>query len=135
MTPASYTGLAAALARRRLRDRSSTCSRPTPSASSICYWQREHLHVPARRLQPASSRPRTRDELAGLAMEDGVDARIVRHDGRRWSQERGPLRMRRTFRRPGRWSLLVHGVDRYWDEAAQLFGTWCRFCRAGASMT
>jgi 50S ribosomal protein L16 3-hydroxylase len=82
------------------------------------HWQREPLFLRggAAGFEP----PADGDELAGLAMEDDVDARIVRHDGRRWSQERGPFGAE-AFRRPGRWSLLVHGVDRYWDEAAQLF--------------
>lgn len=81
------------------------------------HWQREHLFIPAgfAGFEP----PADANELAGLAMEDGVDARIVYAHGDHWHQERGPFTAQQ-FERDGAWSLLVQSVDHYWDEAAQL---------------
>lgn len=81
------------------------------------YWQREHLYVP----QGLAGFTPEEDagELAGLAMEADVDARIVScHDGR-WQQQQGPF-SREDFERAGSWTLLVQGVDHYWDGAAAL---------------
>ena len=81
------------------------------------YWQREHLFIPggfAGFIPPGDA-----DELAGLAMEDGVDARIVYADGAGWHQQRGPFTAQQ-FQREGAWSLLVQSVDHFWDEAAEL---------------
>lgn len=81
------------------------------------HWQREHLLIPEgfRDFEP----PADANELAGLAMEPDADSRIVTCDTGVWREERGPF-THETFARSGPWSLLVHGVDHYWDEAAEL---------------
>ncbi|MDP5072128.1 MAG: cupin domain-containing protein [Congregibacter sp.] len=83
------------------------------------YWQRKHLFVPGGFgdfVVPADG-----DELAGLAMESEPDSRIVITDGPGWQQEHGPF-TRQSYERSGSWTLLVQGVDQYWDEAADLLG-------------
>jgi len=81
------------------------------------YWQREHAYLPAA-LAPFVP-PADADELAGLALEEGVDARIVTGQAPYWEQHRGPFRGE-DFQRQEPWTLLVQSVDHYWDEAAEL---------------
>ncbi|WP_439106903.1 cupin domain-containing protein [Congregibacter sp.] len=81
------------------------------------YWQRKHLFVPGG--FENFEVPADGDELAGLAMESGLDSRIVVHEGYSWHQERGPFTTN-SYDRPGSWTLLVHGVDQHWDDAAEL---------------
>ncbi|EED32905.1 cupin 4 family protein [gamma proteobacterium NOR5-3] len=81
------------------------------------YWQKQHLFIPGGFKH--FSVPADADELAGLAMEDELDARIVFRDGQHWHQERGPF-SQESYRRSGSWTLLVQGVDQHWDEAAEL---------------
>lgn len=82
------------------------------------HWQREALFIPAGIAEFAV--PADADELAGLAMEDDVDSRMVWQDGGgEWKQQAGPFEAD-AFSRPGPWSLLVKGIDAYWDGAALL---------------
>lgn len=82
------------------------------------YWQREHLFIEKglADFEP----PIDADELAGLAMEDVVDARIVGCRSGVWSQIRGPFELD-ALQAPGAWSLLVQSVDHYWQEVSELF--------------
>ncbi|RLM07314.1 50S ribosomal protein L16 arginine hydroxylase [Gibbsiella quercinecans] len=58
--------------------------------------------------------PITPDELAGLAMENEVDSRLVSHQDSRWQVAHGPFE---SYDHLGEndWSLLVQAVD-HWQE-------------------
>ncbi|MCX8961640.1 cupin domain-containing protein [Erwinia psidii] len=60
--------------------------------------------------------PISPDELAGLAMENEVDSRLVSHQGGKWQVSHGPFA---SFDHLGEnnWSLLVQAVD-HWHEAS-----------------
>lgn len=83
------------------------------------YWQRKPLLV--RGAFPAWDNPLDPDELAGLACEEDVEARIVTRRGALWSLERGPFAEDR-FAREGSdpWTLLVQAVDHYVADVAAL---------------
>jgi 50S ribosomal protein L16 3-hydroxylase len=82
------------------------------------HWQRSPL------LMPGALRglvnPLPADELAGLACEDGIEARIVRQVDRprhglptRWQVEHGPFDPAHFAALPeGHWTLLVQDVDK-----------------------
>ena len=83
------------------------------------HWQRKPLLV--RGAFPAWHNPLDPDELAGLACEDGVEARIVTRRGALWSLERGPFaedRFASDSRDP--WTLLVQAVDHYVADVAAM---------------
>jgi 50S ribosomal protein L16 3-hydroxylase len=82
------------------------------------YWQREALYIPQG--VPGFQPPLDADELAGLALEPGVDSRIVSRQDGQWSQQRGPFETD-DLQRGGSWSLLVNRVDHYYPAAAELF--------------
>ena len=69
----------------------------------------------------AWANPLDPDELAGLACEDDVEARIVTTKRRGWKVEHGPFPEKR-FAKAGKkpWTLLVQGVDRHVPEVAAL---------------
>lgn len=81
------------------------------------YWQRQPLFIPSG--LGDFEVPADANELAGLAMEQGPDSRIVFAEGQHWHQERGPFNDA-SYQRDGSWTLLVQAVDQYWDEAAAL---------------
>ena len=81
------------------------------------HWQREHLFIPQGFVD--FSVPADADELAGLAMDEQVDSRIVSCNGDQWHQDRGPFKAE-SYDRQGAWTLLVQSVDQHWDEAAEL---------------
>lgn len=77
------------------------------------YWQQRSLLMPAAISDlPALESLLDADELAGLACEAGVDARIVRRLGERFEATNGPFDAD-TFAGIGDvdWTLLVNGVD------------------------
>lgn len=79
------------------------------------YWQKRPLLV--RGAFPGFESPLDPGDLAGLACEDGVLARIVRHDRTRdrWTLEQGPFPEAMFPDMPDRdWTLLVQDVDK-WD--------------------
>ena len=79
------------------------------------YWQKRPLLV--RGAFPGFESPLDPGDLAGLACEDGVLARIVRHDRARdaWTLEHGPFPEAMFPGMPDRdWTLLVQDVDK-WD--------------------
>lgn len=60
--------------------------------------------------------PISPDELAGLAMENEVDSRLVSHQDEKWQVAHGPFE---SYDHLGEnnWSLLVQAVD-HWHEAS-----------------
>ena len=86
----------------------------------IC-WRRRPLLL--RGALEGFTDPLDADELAGLAMEDEVESRLVRESGgkRPWQVQHGPLPEEelRTLP-PAGWSLLVQGADRLLPELAEL---------------
>ena len=85
------------------------------------HWQKKPLLV--RGAMPELRDPRTPEELAGLACEDGVESRIVRERGGRapWEVTWGPHPESRFATLPDRgWTLLVQELNRHVPEAALL---------------
>lgn len=81
------------------------------------YWQRKPLLIRSAIINfvpPVSS-----DELAGLALEDEVESRIVEQRDGAWHLYHGPFR-EKDFTRKGPWTLLVQAVDHYLPEVARL---------------
>jgi len=90
------------------------------------HWQREHCLITSafENWQP----PITADELAGLALEDFVESRIVTREltgaqpqpeNVHWHLEHGPF-LEPDFQRDDPWTLLVQAVDHYVPEVAGL---------------
>lgn len=65
------------------------------------------------------SDPLTPNELAGLAMEEQVDSRIVAKSGGTWQVEHGPFDAYERFGEEN-WSLLVQAVDHWYPPVAEL---------------
>ncbi|MBO9498471.1 MAG: cupin domain-containing protein [Novosphingobium sp.] len=83
------------------------------------YWQKRPLLI--RNPWAGWRNPLEPDELAGLACEDGVEARLVVHGADGWSLEHGPIPEDR-FGELGTdpWTLLVQAVDQHVPEVAAL---------------
>ncbi len=81
------------------------------------YWQRKPLLI--RAALPDFQDPLCAAELAGLALEDDINARIVetRPDG--WGLRQGPFGAG-DFDAAHPWTLLVQQVDHYLDKVAAL---------------
>ncbi|PMR75478.1 cupin domain-containing protein [Billgrantia endophytica] len=85
------------------------------------YWQRKPLLI--RGAFPDFACPLEPDELAGLACEEGVEARLVEENGRDgpWQVSHGPFDEATFSKLPERgWTLLVQAVDHYVPEVAEL---------------
>jgi len=85
------------------------------------YWQKKPLLV--RNAFPDLQSPITADELAGLACEEHVNARLVlEKDGNKpWQVEFGPFAESRFSQLPAtHWSLLVSDVERHLPETKSL---------------
>lgn len=86
------------------------------------YWQKKPLLI--RQGLPHFQSPISADELAGLALEEDIESRLVLeypHQNPSWKLERGPFHEKRlTHLPPSHWSLLIQGVDRLVDEVAEL---------------
>ena len=79
------------------------------------YWQKRPLLI--RQAFAGFQSPIQPEDLAGLACEDGVLARIVRHDPQTdaWTVENGPFPEEKFPAMPHHdWTLLVQDVDK-WD--------------------
>ncbi|WP_149010561.1 cupin domain-containing protein, partial [Escherichia albertii] len=63
--------------------------------------------------------PLSPDELAGLAMENEVDSRLVSHQDGKWQVSHGPFE---SYDHLGEtnWSLLVQAVDHWHEPTAAL---------------
>ncbi|VVP87236.1 50S ribosomal protein L16 3-hydroxylase [Pseudomonas fluorescens] len=84
------------------------------------YWQKKPLLV--RQAFPDFESPIDADELAGLALEEEVEARLViEHGERPWEMRRGPFAEDTFASLPERdWTLLVQAVDQFVPEVAEL---------------
>lgn len=83
------------------------------------YWQKKPFLI--RNPWGAWSNPLEPAELAGLACEESVEARIVTQRNGRWAVEHGPFTEAR-FGQPdaGPWTLLVQAVDHHVPDVAAL---------------
>ncbi|PRY72376.1 cupin domain-containing protein [Halomonas ventosae] len=84
-------------------------------------WQQKPLLI--RGAFPDFQCPLDPDELAGLACEEGVEARLVEEHGAEgpWQVRHGPFDEATFARLPERdWTLLVQAVDHYVPEVAEL---------------
>jgi len=85
------------------------------------YWQKRPLLI--RNAFPGFTPPIAPDDLAGLACEEGVLARLIRHDEKRerWQVKSGPLD-EADFAHTGNsnWTLLVQDVDKWDADVATL---------------
>ncbi|EKT4523401.1 cupin domain-containing protein [Pseudomonas putida] len=84
------------------------------------YWQKKPLLV--RQAFPDFESPLDPDELAGLALEEEVESRLVLEHGERpWELRRGPFAEDSFADLPARdWTLLVQAVDQFVPEVAEL---------------
>ncbi|SDL40615.1 50S ribosomal protein L16 3-hydroxylase [Franzmannia pantelleriensis] len=84
-------------------------------------WQQKPLLI--RGALPDLECPLSPDELAGLACEEGIEARLVEEHGRDgpWQVQHGPFDDATFAALPDEdWSLLVQAVDHYVPEVAAL---------------
>jgi 50S ribosomal protein L16 3-hydroxylase len=81
------------------------------------YWQRKPLLI--RAALPDFQDPLSAEELAGLALEEEIDARIVETHAHGWGFRQGPF-ADEDFDSAHPWTLLVQKVDHYLDEVAAL---------------
>jgi 50S ribosomal protein L16 3-hydroxylase len=83
------------------------------------HWQRQPLLI--RGGWQGWTNPLSPDELAGLACEDGVEARLIELDAASLAAEDGPFPEKR-FGKLGKapWTLLVQAVDHYVPAVAAL---------------
>ncbi|AMA46147.1 ribosomal protein uL16 3-hydroxylase [Pseudomonas alabamensis] len=84
------------------------------------YWQKKPLLV--RKAFTDFESPIDADELAGLALEEEVESRLVQEQGERpWELRRGPFTEETFAELPARdWTLLVQAVDQFVPEVAEL---------------
>lgn len=82
------------------------------------YWQKRPVLL--KNALPNLAELTDENELAGLAMEEFVDSRIVEqfNDGK-WQVNQGPFDDFSKWQN-GKWSLLVQGVDHYLPDVAKL---------------
>lgn len=84
------------------------------------YWQKKPLLV--RQAIPDFKSPLEPDELAGLALEEMIESRIVvEHGDSPWELRRGPFKEEAFKELPERdWTLLIQAVDQFIPEVAEL---------------
>ncbi|WP_459744929.1 ribosomal protein uL16 3-hydroxylase [Pseudomonas sp. 3A(2025)] len=84
------------------------------------YWQKKPLLI--RQALPDFQSPIDPDELAGLALEEEVESRLVIEQGERpWEMRRGPFAEDAFSELPEReWTLLVQAVDQFVPEVGEL---------------
>ncbi|KTC88770.1 cupin domain-containing protein [Fluoribacter dumoffii] len=86
------------------------------------YWQKKPLII--RNALPGFATPISPDELAGLALEEDVESRLVfetPHEKTSWHLKRGPFSESDFNTLPlTHWTLLVQGVDRLIPEVCAL---------------
>ena len=84
------------------------------------YWQQQPLLLKG--AVAAFTDPLSPEELAGLACEEDVEARLVFHKQSQWQLESGPFTEDDFLALPERdWSLLVQSVDLWQPELKSLF--------------
>ncbi|WP_226569904.1 ribosomal protein uL16 3-hydroxylase [Mangrovibacter yixingensis] len=81
------------------------------------YWQKRPVVL--KRALKNFIDPISPDELAGLAMENEVDSRLVSHEDGQWQVSHGPFE---SYDHLGEtnWSLLVQAVDHWHEPSAAL---------------
>src|SRR6201991_775855 len=87
------------------------------------YWQKRPLLI--RTAFPDFQPPIQPNDLAGLACEEGVLARLIIHDEKRdrWAVKSGPFEEAEFGKTPKRdWTLLVQDVDKGDSDVAGLLG-------------
>ncbi|HEU4581211.1 MAG TPA: cupin domain-containing protein [Polyangiaceae bacterium] len=92
----------------------------TPQQFLAEHWQKKPLLV--RQALPGFTSPLGADDLAGMACEDEIEARLVTGKvGGRWRLEHGPFEPERLESLPEHdWTLLVQDVDKWVPEVASL---------------
>jgi 50S ribosomal protein L16 3-hydroxylase len=92
----------------------------TPREFLRDYWQQKPLLV--RQAIPGFESPISGDELAGLALEEEVESRLVlEHGAHPWELRRGPFAEDTFSQLPERdWTLLVQAVDQFVPEVAEV---------------
>ncbi|PCD01017.1 cupin domain-containing protein [Halopseudomonas pelagia] len=92
----------------------------TPTEFLRDYWQKKPLLI--RQAFPDYQSPLSADELAGLALEDEVESRIVLTQGDiPWELRRGPFAEDDFKVLPEKdWTLLVQAVDQFVPDVAEL---------------
>ncbi|MEX2963604.1 cupin domain-containing protein [Microbulbifer sp. TYP-18] len=87
------------------------------------YWQQKPLLV--RNAFPGFESPISGEELAGMALEDTVESRLVLEQGGDgpWQLRNGPFREEDFLTLPkSHWTLLVQAADQWLSEIARLKG-------------
>jgi 50S ribosomal protein L16 3-hydroxylase len=93
----------------------------TPMQFLAEYWQKKPLLI--RGAIPDFKGLLSPEELAGLACEDDVQARIIKQSKGKWNVEQSPFDEADFTKLPKRdWTLLVQSVNHYLPEAANLLG-------------
>lgn len=84
------------------------------------YWQKKAVYL--RQVLPGFRSPLTPDELAGLALEEDVESRLVIHsDSAPWQLRQGPFSEEDFAALDAEhWTLLVQAVDQWVPEVAAL---------------
>ncbi len=85
------------------------------------YWQKQPMLI--RRLYPDIQCPVDANDLAGLALEEEVESRIVYRelDGLPWQLQQGPFTEQVLNNLPAKnWTLLIQGLDHWVPECADL---------------
>ena len=91
----------------------------TPAQFLAEYWQKKPLLI--RQAIPNFKGLLSPNDLAGLACEDDVQARIIKHNKGKWSVQNSPFDEAIFAKLPKRdWTLLVQSVNHYLPEAADL---------------
>jgi len=81
------------------------------------HWQRKPLLV--RSALEKFKPPISSHQLAGLALEEDVESRIIEHSEGEWLLHQGPF-TNADYQRDTPWTLLVQAVDHYIPEVAEL---------------
>ncbi len=91
----------------------------TPSQFLAEYWQKKPLLI--KNAIPNFTGLLSPEELAGLACEDDVQARIVQKKADKWLVKNGPFNDADFSKLPNKdWTLLVQSVNHYLPEATAL---------------
>ena len=91
----------------------------TPAQFLAEYWQKKPLLI--RGAIPNFTGLLSPNDLAGLACEDDVQARIIKQSKGKWSVQNSPFDEAIFAKLPKRdWTLLVQSVNHYLPEAADL---------------
>lgn len=81
------------------------------------YWQQKPVVL--KNFFSQFEDPIDENDLAGLAQEEDIDARVVSNVNGRWNVTQGPIkRFEKACK--GCWTLLVQGVDKYVPDVAPL---------------